>query len=309
MKFQTLSVVVGNAACNARCPFCVSKMTGLEQVSGRPALNVRNMRKAIALAKTGGVTTVIITGKGEPLLYPAEVLEVAYKCQDFPFVELQTNGRVFQDEMIRRDSNDTLLKAYCLEHKTEVTVDKYLGGLYNAGVTSILLSNVGPDQELNRSIYFPGDETYNIEKIVEKIQSKGLMVRLTTVGIKGGVDSPEKIIELIDFAKRLGVKQITWRPVAASGNGKQAQWANENRIECPEGVVAQIRNEGTLIYRLMHGAAVYDFNGINICISDCLTRGETAEDIRQLIVYPDGSLYTDWELKGSILLDGGNKNV
>ncbi len=27
MKIQTFSIVAGSEACNARCPFCISKMT------------------------------------------------------------------------------------------------------------------------------------------------------------------------------------------------------------------------------------------------------------------------------------------
>lgn len=93
MKIQTMSIVVGTRACNARCPFCVSKMTGFkEPLPTEP--NWVNLEAGCRLAVMGGVTTVLLTGKGEPTLYPDLISSylVALKRHRFPFVELQTNG-------------------------------------------------------------------------------------------------------------------------------------------------------------------------------------------------------------------------
>ena len=47
MKIQTFSIVVGGKKCNAKCPYCVSKMTGDEGLCGDGGkLNRRNLRKA-----------------------------------------------------------------------------------------------------------------------------------------------------------------------------------------------------------------------------------------------------------------------
>ena len=48
-------------------------MTGFDALPPRGPLNERNLIKALRLAETGGATTILITGKGEPTLYPEEV--------------------------------------------------------------------------------------------------------------------------------------------------------------------------------------------------------------------------------------------
>lgn len=58
MKIQTMSVVVGTKACNAKCPFCVSRMTGMDVLPKTQDINNRNLDKATALAKLGEVTSV-----------------------------------------------------------------------------------------------------------------------------------------------------------------------------------------------------------------------------------------------------------
>jgi len=71
MKIQTFSIVAGTLACNARCPFCISKMTVENGMTLKePKVNWRNFHKACMLAERSAVSTVMITGKGEPTLFP-----------------------------------------------------------------------------------------------------------------------------------------------------------------------------------------------------------------------------------------------
>ena len=99
MKIQTMSIVVGGDACNAKCPFCIAKMTNDETDSLKcDSINFRNLDKAILLAKQSGITTCILTGKGEPTLYIDEITEYLHRVgKEFPFIELQTNGLKFAD--------------------------------------------------------------------------------------------------------------------------------------------------------------------------------------------------------------------
>lgn len=297
MKFQTLSIVTGTQACNANCPFCVSKMTSLEYVKKQPEpINHRNFSKTLKLAQLGNVSTVIMTGKGEPFLFPRQIIEYleAMEPYNFPFIEIQTNGeRLLRDEII--DGWNT---------------DSFLAELYNSGVTTILLSNVGPNAELNRQIYFPKKkEPMDTQRLIDRIQKAGINVRLTTIGILNGVDRIGKLDELIEWAKFLGVKQVTWRPVNETSDEDShstdtSAWVRANAIG--KMLTAEINQHvslnGTLLYKLVHGAAVYDYKGMNLCLTNCLTLDPTEETIRQLIFYPDGSLYTDWAKKGSVLL-------
>ena len=95
MRIQTFSIIAGSEACNARCPFCISKMTppcGVELK--QPQVNWRNFGVACELAKQSGVTTAMFTGKGEPTLFPEQISEYLERMAvyEFPLIEMQTNG-------------------------------------------------------------------------------------------------------------------------------------------------------------------------------------------------------------------------
>ena len=63
-----------------------------------------------------------------------------------------------------------------------------------------------------------------------------------------------------------------------------------------------LEKEGDKLMTLDHGGVVYDLNGQNICLSDCLTIKSNTEDLRQLIFFPDGHLRYDWQYRGATLL-------
>ena len=102
MKIQTFTIVAGTAACNAKCPFCISKMTPKQGVSFKePEVNWRNFAKACRLAQVNNVSTVLFTGKGEPTLYPEQITQYLKELQpyNFPLIELQTNALVFANKL------------------------------------------------------------------------------------------------------------------------------------------------------------------------------------------------------------------
>src|SRR3989344_338344 len=101
MRVQTFSILVGSEACNARCPFCISKMTpplGMELKE--PEVNWLNFEIACKLAKGCGVITAMFTGKGEPTLFPGQITKYLEKMEKygFPLIELQTNGIVITEK-------------------------------------------------------------------------------------------------------------------------------------------------------------------------------------------------------------------
>ena len=67
---QTYSILAGSLACNARCPYCVAKMTpsqGLE--IKKPEINWRNFDLGANLSKKWGAATALITSKIRELLF------------------------------------------------------------------------------------------------------------------------------------------------------------------------------------------------------------------------------------------------
>jgi len=70
-------------------------MTGLTGMKSEEP-NWRRFKQACRIAKASpGMTTALITGKGEPTLWPdliTKYLDALEQYGDFPVVELQTNG-------------------------------------------------------------------------------------------------------------------------------------------------------------------------------------------------------------------------
>lgn len=290
MKIQTLSVLVGSTACNARCPYCVSRMTprcGMKL--GLADVNWRNFNIGCRLAKENGVSTALLTGKGEPTLYPDRIGAFLYQLYrfGFPLVELQTNGiALFQD-----------IKKH----------EEYLKEWHGSGLTTIAISITHYDNLRNKNNFQPKGNYMDLAGLISYLHQFGFSVRLSCVMFKGGIDCIEEIKNLVNFAKENKAEQLTITPVRAPGqstNQKVKKWVGDHQLS----VDGQVRIkcflavEGKKLLPLAHGAVVYDLYGQNICLSDCLTENTSPEEIRQLIFFPDGHLRYDWQYEGAILL-------
>ncbi len=291
MKAQTYSIVVGNQACNAHCPYCVSKMTPELGVKGKVEVNWRNFEIGARYAKELGVSTAMLTGKGEPTLFPDQITDYlkhlnGLGTQRFPFVELQTNG---------------LLLA-------ERSLDNHLDEWYQLGMTLIAVSIAHYAPEKNRQIYVPNKEEYiNLEGLIDKLHEKKFAVRLTCILLKDYIDNPAEIDNLADFARQNNVEQMTVRPVRKPKESRKqnvSEWVKEHGINDESMIKIRdyLEKNASKLMRLAHGATVYDLNGQNLCLSDALTIEPASDYIRQLIFFPDGHLRYDWQYAGAVLL-------
>lgn len=284
MKIQTMSIVCGTKACNANCPFCISKMTPSDDILSEN-INIRNLKIACKLAKVGGATTCLITGKGEPTLYPELITEYIEHVNDtFPLIELQTNGI-----NLSSISTDTIMK------------------WHRYGLTTICLSSVHYDKSMNREIY--GKEYPDIKELTKRLHDFGFTVRLSVMLLKGYIDSESEVKNLINYCRDNNIKQLTIRPITApcgglKGNEDVFNWIMHHKMaeSTWEEIKLHVSLNSHKILELPHGATIYDYNGQNICLSTCVTTNETSDDMRQIIFYPDGTISFDWKYKGSIIL-------
>jgi pyruvate-formate lyase-activating enzyme len=290
MRIQTFSVVAGSEACNARCPFCVSRMTpSYDGDLHEPVVRWRNFDIACRFARDHQVSTVLLTGKGEPTLFPGQLTRYLRHLEPhgFPFVELQTNGIAIAEQAAVRDR---------------------LAEWYESGLTLVALSVVHWKAERNRSVYRPDGGAYpDLAALVGRLHAAGLAVRLSCTLLSGYIDSAERLEELTDFCRREGVEQLTVRPVErpeSSRDPAAASWIDANRPkpEVLDELRAHLDESATRLLELPHGAIVYDRAGQNVCLSNCLTIDPSDERIRQLIFFPDGHLRYDWQYPGAILI-------
>lgn len=290
MKIQTFSVLVGSKACNARCPYCISKMTpsqGMELKKNK--INWRNFHIASRIAEKAGVMTIILTGKGEPTLFPEEISMVLDELQvhNFPIIEIQTNAIVFSTEKNR--------------------YKKYLKEWYDKGLTTISISVVHYEDKKNIDLLYPNIANVNLKSVIKMLRDIGYPVRLSIIMVKNYIDNTEEVDKFINFCKENNVMQLTMRPVTLSRskeNSKVYEWTKKNRPseKSVKKVYSHVRKKGKLLLNLMHGASVYDINGVSVCITTCLTLKSNVEDIRQLIFFPDGKIRYDWQYEGAVLL-------
>lgn len=296
MKIQTMSVVVGGKACNAHCPFCVSKMTGADFGIADDEVPVgRNFEKACDLAEIGGVTTVLLTGKGEPTLYPNQIGIFLDRLDHwhFPFVELQTNGITLHDNI------------------GEYTEDAKIRSWHKSGLTTVIISVAHYDAAKNKEIFTPNRDKYiDLPILIGYLHSMGFMVRLNCTMMTDYIDSIAGVENFVKYAADYGVEQISIRPMRVpdkSENKDIHEWAAPRALSDEQIMI--IRNYFSTEYAdrklmtLAHGAEVFDINGVSVCFTDCLTREpEQTNELRQIIYYPDGRVAYDWALKGAILL-------
>lgn len=300
LQIQTFSIVAGSEVCNARCPFCISKQTVANGIDLKePIVNWRNFNKACRLAEMSGVTTTIITSKGEPTLFPNQITEYLLKLKEFnmPIVELQTNGIP-----IANNNGDRFFR-------TEPSSNKYgyLADWYEAGLTTVIISVVHFDIEKNRQIYLPHKKEYiDIPNLISILHQHGFSVRLSCIGLNGYIDNVESFKELIKWAKDNKVEQLSYRGVTkpeVSRDDDVSKWTENNFV--PEENIFQIEDylnkNATLLMNLIHNAKVYDYKGQNVCLTNCLTYDPNEAEIRQLIFFPNGKLRYSWQHEGAIL--------
>ena len=290
MKIQTMSIVVGDSSCNARCPFCVSKMTKNPSRTEYSYSDKywRNFNVACKCAAMGGVSTILLTGKGEPTLHAGLLFQHLDKLKDqpFPFIELQTNGQT-----------------------KFATSKNFWEELYARGLTTVALSVVHYSDKRNKEIYFPhvpNKQMTPLDDLIEMIHSVGLTVRLTCMMLNGYIDCTSEIENLIAYCKYHKVKQLTIRPITAPENSDNeiSQWIHKHTLTDLQIEIFfnYIKIHGTPVLKLAHGAVVYDYKGQNICLANCLTTNADEEQMRQIILFPDGTLGYDWKYTGAVLL-------
>ncbi len=291
MKIQTFSIIAGSEACNARCPFCVSKMTpscGFDELK-EPEVNWRNFEKACLLAKQSGATTAMFTGKGEPTLFPDQITSYLDELQrhEFPLIEMQTNGIMLSEKPQKYDAN--------------------LKDWYRLGMTTIAISIVHYDPTPNKVIYLANRSEYiDLPKLIEKLHNFGFSVRLTCIAARDYIDTSVKLLKLIQFAKLNKVEQLTITPVNKPEHPEHQEawdWTNTHHLlpEQLDEIKEFLKTFGSEIMHLGHGAVVYDVAGQNVCLNNCLTVEPESEELRNIIFFPDGHVRTHWQYEGSIL--------
>jgi len=293
-KIQTFSLVAGSTACNARCPYCVSKMTPEQGMTPKAEeINWDRFKRGYEYALSGKAEVAMITGKGEPTLFPDHVsgylnglLRMEKESKGRRMVrELQTNGIAIADG----DLDNSLY-------------------LWRAGdLHLVALSVVHFEEEKNRDVFTPYRSYVELPKLIDKLHHADFSVRLACVLLDGYIDSAKRLEQLIGFARDNHVEQLTIRPVnkpSESQNHSIADWVETHHVKEWQLREMQeyLEDHGTEEKRFAFGGVVYsvfDMRHQNVCITNSLTKDESPKQFaRQIIFYPNGRIATDWTEQG-----------
>jgi len=243
-------------------------MTGY--IKSDAGLMKRNLKKVHHTADIAGVSSVLITGKGEPLLGYENLLWLISEFCDFS-CELQTNGIYLNNN---RDSVKELAET---------------------GLNVIAFSI----DDLNTFKDYHG--------LFQAVRENGLLTRVT-LNITNNIPENTDFNDLISIAENHFVDQLSLRNIVIPNNidlekpevSKTADWIklNVNPELYPklvDDLKTAVKKSGFLIRELPYGAKLYDYSGISVTFFDyCVQDAHTEDDIRSLIFQEDGHLYTNW---------------
>lgn len=294
MKFQTFSINVGTRACDAGCPYCIAKMTR-NKITGKPDIDVQRFNQAcsIALQARNGIQTVLFTGQGEPLLYPGQITWYLEHLQGFtmgggcgecttfpafPLIELQTNGIRLKKQNLQT--------------------------WYNRGLSLVCISIAHDDPVRSNELMRISDIDHNFWQKIKLLQECKYSTRLNCTLLKEGMDSIDDVMRLVDKARNAGVTQLTVREVEKPFNPDEAEVAEYVARNKPDGLARKLYHwckmqEHPELPQIPGGGRVFDVDGQNLGVANCVTETTDHNDVRQVIFWPDGRITHSWHLQGA----------
>lgn len=282
-KIYSVSAVLGEGKCNAKCAFCAGK-TVRNNFTGDD-LYWRNFQAAIKLSARYGGWSLSLTSGGEPTCEPEVITEALEKYQEcarqgayFPNVNLFSNGINLGDEN------------FC---------NRWLPEWKKLGLTNIAISIHSPIKDEQAAVY--GVDNYPwLTQIRNNIEGHGIGVRATLLLRKGGIDTASKYHNAITLLSEFGYNNITsW----AVGNPD----GTRNEFTPSRLGILSIRAWLALNAKLCHGhvwgGGVYDYHGNILRITDYVSKHSPKHDyVRQLVVFPDGLVSYSWIKEGALCL-------
>lgn len=297
MSIQSLSIVVPGKNCINNCKFCVSR-THEEIIYADvfPKPDIHCMKKKAYIrdlyyAKQLGCNTMMLTGECEPQ-------------QNMPFIEWLLNDvNSWEGQMDYGDRPKASIFHNIEIQTTGVGLDKgdRLSKLMEWGVRTISISMSSFDDDMNSQIISNGINKVDIYNLCKTIKEMGFMLRLSLNMNKEFYKyTPE---EIFNKAASLGANQVTLRSLYKCGKDcPQDHWIGENcDREKDEEYLNYVRICGNPLEILPYGNMKYSVCGMGTVVDgDCMSKNNP-NDIRYLILRPDGHLYTRWDDKGSII--------
>jgi len=207
-RFLTCSVLPVRVACNLRCPFCFSRSSISALRHDRTDWRHLDVAGYYSFAKERGATRLVITGGGEPLLRPDDVVHlVAIGAGYFDEIACFTNGSFLTPELARR--------------------------LADAGLSYLCYSRHHEDDAVNERLMGLGAPRLDDFLAV----AAPLPVRATCVMARGYVDDTAGVWRYLKALRQRGVRQFTFKHTYVAyeqsvfQGSAEDRWAAEHQVE------------------------------------------------------------------------------
>jgi cyclic pyranopterin phosphate synthase len=274
-RFLTCSVLPVRVACNLRCPFCFSKSSVSALKHDRADWRRLDVDGYYALARDRGATRLVITGGGEPLLRPEDV------------VYLIGRGRRYFDEVA------------CFTNGTFLTPELAVR-LRDAGLSYVCYSRHAADDDANRRLM--GDAA---PRLADFIDAAGAMkVRATCVMARGSVEDAAGVWAYIDALRPFGIAEFTFKhtyvayPGSVFAGSAEDDWARANRV-----AFDPFGDEGEVVASLPWGPRIRRIRGVQACYYHEPTPEWERQNrlCRSINLLSDGAVYASLEESSSLL--------
>ena len=274
-KFLTCSVLPVRVACNLTCPFCFSKSSISSLKHDRLDWSRVDVDGYFQFAKEKGATRLVITGGGEPLLKPDDVVHLVGRGKKwFDEIACFTNGARLTKELATR--------------------------LQEAGLSYLCWSRHEAEDVNNRELMGQGAPLR--EEFFQA--AHGLKVRATCVMAQGHVDSQEKVWNYVRQMSTFGVSEFTFKhtyvayPQSVFADSQENQWARQRQVEFDP-----FAGQGRVLARLPWGPEVRRVGEFQVCYYFEPTPSWEREQqlCRSSNLLSDGAVYASLEDQRSLL--------
>jgi len=281
MKAQVLNISVPYNGCDKHCPYCVSNMTGIPQKEPFAlAIMLLKWRKVVKFAEKAGVESILLSGKGEPLLNKDAVFTILNWFKDFP-CELQTNGRF-------------------LNSNQDVVTKLRQEGLDIVAISVDTLAEIKSYTELIRNI----NANNMITRVCLNVSS--ILTKEINYLQKNTIEYWEYLAEHLN---KVGVRQLLVRNITIPKNtvstplsDQTKEWVTNNTsTNLFNSLYTAMRCKGRQIRKTIYNIPIFDYNGVSVLFSDYCIEENNEDIMRSLVFHEDGHVYTLWNSKASIL--------
>jgi hypothetical protein len=283
MKINSISIVPEDVGCNYRCKYCIAHMTyNVRKDIKKPGICLPKLEKCLKYSKDFGASTAIVTSSGETLFGSWTNIEniLWLTKKYFGQIDIHTNAaEILVKPAVGRDFSQMIAP-------------------YISNITITVASHI---EEENKNIM---GQAIDYNRLFELLNNLGIIIRLSCVICKSGVNSYSKMLDYIDHYKKLGISQIVfrelWMPKIDDSN--ISKWNRENAIDRSEidSWIKLLVDNSDSKSLCLWGDQPYDYNGVGISSSTSAANNSN-ESIKSVVYRPDNFLYPDWSTKVKIM--------